>query len=897
MHIIVLLLNNVGGSLSADDREADLVFFQVLTAQRTIVVDLPADQQVMHTFRMDVNTIAMDDSMTDGSLIAELTAAPGSSIKLGNARSEVEILHDNFGVTVTGPGGASSVIADENSSATLVLNVTTPAIDQDRDVNLSYTNVISGEMETISITVPAGSTSRDFSIFVGDDDIAAQPTRNFRVSLVQGDSFVDINVLNDDSAVVSILPVSDTITEGDSAVFEVQVSNKMSVDLTVTINLAITGGNFRINPGPGNHNVVITEGKTTALLTVMTTGDEIGEAYGSLTAEIVSPLNLPESISGVKPTRSTVNPSATVTILDDDLSVRITTLDDDDQANTTVSESDNEVSLRLVLSAAINRPLQVNLSYAGDLGLLATDATTVVTVPIGNISRNFSIRVENDDIAAQSTRFFTVLLEPDINYIVGTPSSVAVSVLDDDVATVSISALDSAITAGESAVFELTLDFATAVAATVEVRYTHENAGPFLLEDPLDSVVVTFAAGETSTRVAVDTMVGADATVDGLLIAQLIAVPGSPIEPGSPDTSEVAIWHTNLVVTVTTSDSKSSISVNEGSDVDLVINVDPPVPDLRSLDVNLSYVDVISNTMETMAITVLAGSTSQDFQISVGDDDIAAQTTRFFNVSITPDINYAVGTPSSVAVSVLDNDTAVVSILPPLGSIVEGQPALFEVQVDKEIAVTLTVTIDLSLAITGGDFGISSSANVVIDAGKTTVLLTVETDDDEIGEAYGSLTATIVSLDSQEPVSGPLMISANNSSAMATILDNDLIVSITTSDNIIQDSTTVSESDEVSLHLILSDAINRPLQVNLSYAGDTGLLATGAPTVVEVPANTTTHPFTVTINDDRIAAQPDRSINISVDTGGGYTESADPVTVIVEDDDIARVSISAQATR
>ena len=57
-------------------------------------------------------------------------------------------------------------------------------------MNLSYTNVISGEMETISITVPAGSTSQDFSIFVGDDDIAAQPTRTFDVSLEQGDGYV-----------------------------------------------------------------------------------------------------------------------------------------------------------------------------------------------------------------------------------------------------------------------------------------------------------------------------------------------------------------------------------------------------------------------------------------------------------------------------------------------------------------------------------------------------------------------------------------------------------------------------------------------------------------------------------------------------------------------------------
>ena len=184
---------------------------------------------------MEVDTIAMDDSMTDGSLIAELTAVNGPSIELGNTVSEVAILHDNFEVTITGPGGVSSVTVDENSSATLVINVEPPLPDdQDRDVNLSYTNVISGETETISITVPAGSTSQDFSIFVGDDNIAAQPIRTFNVLLEPGDGYVrgtrrnvDINVLNDDLAEVSIFAVSDIVNEGASALFTVQVSNEI----------------------------------------------------------------------------------------------------------------------------------------------------------------------------------------------------------------------------------------------------------------------------------------------------------------------------------------------------------------------------------------------------------------------------------------------------------------------------------------------------------------------------------------------------------------------------------------------------------------------------------------------------------------------------------------------
>ena len=219
MHYRISLHNSDIASSGRDNETLDrsYVFFQVLTAQRTIIVDLPAGQMDV---MVEVATIDTDDSTTDGSLTAELIAVT-SPIELGSTVSEVVILNNNLEVTVTGLNGESSVDVDEDSSATLVINVT-PMTDQPRDVNLSYTN-ITGTPETTSITVPAGSTSQDFSIFVGNDEIAAQSTRTFNVLIepdissyvVGAPSSVTVSVLNNDSAVVSILPLTtDSIEEG-----------------------------------------------------------------------------------------------------------------------------------------------------------------------------------------------------------------------------------------------------------------------------------------------------------------------------------------------------------------------------------------------------------------------------------------------------------------------------------------------------------------------------------------------------------------------------------------------------------------------------------------------------------------------------------------------------------
>ena len=77
----------------------------------------------------------------------------------------------------------------------------------------------------------------------------------------------------------------------------------------------------------------------------------------------------------------------------------------------------------------------------------------------------------------------------------------------------------------------------------------------------------------------------------------------------------------------------------------------------------LSYMDEISGTTEIMTMTVPANSTSQGFSIRVGGDDIAAQATRTFNVTVERGLGYDVGDPSAVKINVLNDDPTVVSII------------------------------------------------------------------------------------------------------------------------------------------------------------------------------------------------------------------------------------------
>ena len=1050
-HFIATIgMSNKINSAGAVDTVPFPVFFQVLTAQRTISVDLPAE--AMGTVTVEVATIDTADSITDGSLIAELIAVT-SPIELGSTVSEVAILHNNLIVTVTGLNGEPPASVDENSSVTLVINVG-PSVPNHRslDVNLSYIDAISSTTKMRTIEVPAGRMSQDFQIPVGDDDIAAQSTRFFSVTVEPGvgyrvgtPSSVAVSVLDDDVATVSISPVSDTITEGEDAVFKVMLDIQTAVPAAVRVKFT---GNEESVDAMYLRPVVVTfaEGETSIRVTVATNNNNDLVMDSSLSATLTNVTGSPLLISSTQR-------SAMIMILDDTPIVGVTTFDGDDPIQ--VLENADSVTLQLNINPTFNRALEVNVLYSGDPGALTGDFSSVtpvntskvVTVRANAATQTFDVEVIDDQIAAEFIRRVTVSVIAGLNYKVAASSSVEIAVVDDDIAAVSISALKDRVIEGDTIVFTVTQDLATDQATSISLTLTYngdffstarktlnldngdgihlnltgrhkrngkvyyyldhnDNSNPDSLDqithilldnllndgantintqpdghdgsndersviidgyalvlptaaeikafltagnneipdgwandkfywaagprnaaytfefhesvevpggnvsDAVDSVaryvffqvltaqrttIVNLPAEQMNTVVVeVATIDTDDSTTDGSLIAELklIEQDDSPIELGSPDTSKVAILHNNFVVTVTGPNGESSVSVDEDSSVDLVLNVGPSVPDRRSLGVGLSYIDIISGTTNMITIEVPEGSTSRDFSIPIGGDSIAAQSTRFFNVLIEPDIGYVVGASSSVAVSVLNDDPAVVSILPVRDPITEGDFAVFEVQVSNEIAVSLTVTINFT---TVGNFGISpGSTKLVITADNTTALLTVgKTINDKIGEAYGSLTAAIVSpLTLPESIFGVKpTISATHSSATITILDDDLDLSvrITTLDK--KASTTISESDEViSLRLMLSVAINRPLRVNLSR--DTEISGIDLPSFVEVPAEMTTHNFSVFVIDDTIVAQPERNIAISVDTGVGYTASTVPVTVKVIDNDTATVTIS-----
>ena len=875
------------------------VFLQVLTPPRTINVILPAEQSTMDSVLVEVPTFDIHDSIVNGSLTAKLVE-PGDSLALGNlVTSEVEILHNDAVVTVAlSATGDPTATLNEGESVDLRLSVTSSVLrDRELSVDLSYVNIVTGMTEMVDdVVLPLGvNQSAPFSITVPSDDIAVQPRRSFNVMVEPGlgygvgdPSAVTIIVNNDDLARVSIVSLTDQIEEGQSARFEVQVDNEIAVGLTVTIDLALATSeeDFGI---PTAADVVIAAGETTALLTVITDDDVVQEADGLLTATIDSLTPLQQVDLG--PTISDTNNSATAMILDDDLVVTVAT--PANQTSITISEDVGNVTLELMFSANINRPLPVSLNYADDSGLLGTSPSFVVNVPADAdaIERQFAVPINNDLIVAQPDRNIDVSVVTGANYTAPL-DFVRITVTDDDRALVSIMPVNSTIVQSESAEFDVVLTHETAIDIDIDIDVEFGQI------QGSSGTTVTVPEGQTRTLLTVPTV---DNTVSSTVVATLSGTSHSDVRIGAPRSATIAILD-NLVVGIQVLNesglTSASTMVSEAvGDVILQLDFTPAVS--RPIEVELAYTgdaSFLSSRVSSLEIPV--NTTSTTITLRVTNDLIALQPDRNINIAVFDGPGYTVSsTSSAVNLTITDDDFAQISISSlssPSDVIEEGSDAEFELTLSKKTAIDVSARI--SFTSSGSVFLIPLMNTIVtFTAGETTRFLSIATDNDERAELDGSLLLSI------EEVSDPRL-ELGVSMSRVSILDNDAEVRVIWGNN--SRITTVGEEDGMeNLIFNISNSVDRDLDLQLRYSGDPGALTgefsadnTANRTVdVVIPRNNTLVEFPVVIIDDKIAGEGTRTVMISVldASSFGYKLGVNPtVELRVEDDDIARVSIS-----
>ena len=374
--------------------------------------------------------------------------------------------------------------------------VDVPIIDDDIDeMNGVLTlTVESGDGYTV------GDPSNDMATILDDDDPAPELPE---VTIEAGDS---------------------PVTEGMPATFTVRAS--LAPTAALTVNLAASGADGLVGTPPTS--TVIAAGETSVTVSVATIDDEVDEANGDLTVEVVAGAGY-----------TVGNPSsAVVTINDDDDTTP------EPAPTVTIEAGDSPVTegtpatFTVRATPAPTAALTVNLAASGADDLVGTPPTSTV-IAAGEASVTVSVGTLDDEVD-EANGDLTVTLRSGTGYTVGNPSSAVVTINDDDDDTtpepdpvVTITGPGGPVTEGGVAVFTVTATPAPAAALTVNVAAT--GADSFVEDRPETVTVGTAGTGTVSVATVDDEMDEPDAELTVTLRS------GAGYTVGDPSSAMVAI--------------------------------------------------------------------------------------------------------------------------------------------------------------------------------------------------------------------------------------------------------------------------------------------------------------------------------------------------------------------
>ena len=445
-----------------------------------------------------------------------------------------------------------------------------------------------------------------------------------------------------------------------------------ATDEDVTFSYALSDGTATkvsdyTEPVQTQRSVTISEGNLTESISIEITNDEIIEPNENFTLTL-------SSLSGaVFPSSNPL--SQEITIVDDDsISLSLTTSDflvDED-----VGASGFVVNVEL--TEASN--LDITFEYALTNGTAIKGAdfveptNRIVTIPAGNTSGSFSIRILNDLVVeGRETFSFTlsnvtgVVFADDLTTI-----SETITILDDETSTIEVTTTNF-IVAEEEENFIVNVELAEASYKDIKINYSTTDISADKGEDYTDSSgTLTILAGATTGSLSVPITDDSDFEVEQTFRISLVAHIGGEFKSTLNRVK-------NLTVTILDNDAPEltiyggswvTESDTAGSPAQAMFYIHSPVmPSATSINLKFTSVgsSFIANTAENRTRTVM-------FEYNATDDnyqallpiDIVSDRSAEVNGKVTVTLNddtlipkYHVGTPNQAEVLVADDDAEI----------------------------------------------------------------------------------------------------------------------------------------------------------------------------------------------------------------------------------------------
>ena len=566
-------------------------------------------------------------------------------------------------------------------------------------------------------------------------------------------------------------------------------------------------------------------------LTVATTNDSADEANGSVTATVNT---------GTGYTVSTSRGTATVAVTDNDVPLISVT------AGGGITEG-GDASFTISASPTPQTALSVNvtITQSGDFG--ATTGAQTVSIPTSG-SYTLTVATTNDS-ADEANGSVTATVNTGTGYTVSTSRGTAtVAVTDNDVPLISVTA-GGGITEGGDASFTISASPTPQTALSVNVTIT--QSGDFGATTGAQTVSIPTSGSYTLTVATTDDSVDEE---DGLVTATVDGGYGYTLS-ATANTATVAVADDDPAAEVCTLPT-DAITVSEVTGW----------RDQYSATTHQSrWNRVLTALGEDTGETAMTTAQALDIKSRI-DNSRWDRTVR--TLEALEDCNSP--PPPTPEVSVAAG-----------GGVTEGGDAVFTVSASPTPAAPLSVSLSVSQS---GDFGITTGVRTISIPTGGSYTLIISTSDDSVNEANGSVTATVNS-------GSGYAVSNSASTATVAVADNDQAP--TTPEISVTASGGITEGGDATFTITANPTPQAALSVRVSVSqnGDFGA-TTGARTIT-IPTGGSYTLNVATTNDS--ADEANGSVTATVNTGTGYAVSttANTATVVVADNDVPQISVTA----
>ena len=820
-----------------------------------------------------------DDATTDAAVTLRHTVSGADEYASVIAESVTVTITETDFPKVTVDPHSLEIVEGSSGSYTVVLTTrpnadVTIAISGQAGTDVS----VSGETLTndvLTFTAENWNVAQAVTVTASDDDDAAADSVTLKHSVEGGDYqgivawSVSVTITDNDSAGVSIDPTALTVIEGDTtgANYTVVLDSQPTADVTVTIS-GHDGADITLS----NDSLIFTSENWDVAQTVTVSAEQDDDGAGDLTT-------LSHTVSSVDDAdyNGIAADTVSVTITEDDtagVSIDPTTL--------TVPEGSSD-TYTVVLTTRPSADVTIDISGHADTDITLSNDSLTFTAANWETPQTVTVGASQDeDATTDSAVTLSHTVSGTGEYASVTADSVTVTVTETDTSTLSVSAARAAEDAGH-VVFQVSISAASDQAVTVD--YVTSDGTATAGQDYTEtSGALTFPANSVASQtvsvpVLDDTMDEAEEETFTLTLSQAVA---AVLAGGGESLTVTGTITDDDDPEVTVSFGQSAYTVTEGGTVEVTVRLSGDPEREVTIPVDKTEEGASSDDYSGVpgSLSFASGETSKSFTFTANDDRIDDDgESVVLGIGTLPD-GVSAGGVTGATVTIIDDDTAGVTVSEDILTVPEGGSNFYTVVLDTQPTADVTVTIsgqdgtDITLSndtLTFTSENWSAAQTVTVSAGQ---------DDDAATDSAVTLSHAVSGTGEYQNVAAASVVVTVTEANTAGVSINPLAL-------------TVVEGNNNSYTVVLTTRPSADVMVDIS--GHAGTDITLSSTTLTFTAANWDTPQTVTVTaaeDPDAVADEAVTLSHAVSGTGEYQNvTAADVEVNITEDDSAGVTI------